>query len=417
MIDSGASTHVCPKDYAPDLPLRPCGESVPQLYTVTNKKIPVYGIKYVPYKQDNFRTMMPYYVCDVKYPILSASRLLDRGYGLDFTPRHCTVTHGQQQAHLIRHSGLFYLRAEEIDIPTGFDIYPMTTDNGKSIAVIQPTERAAQQQEQIAPLTHTHTDQGLRQILGGNTDYWKLDGDYAIRVHKRPRKALFTPHNSGCPTPEGELDDWRLTIINRQGQEQEQLQENPTQLSKQELQRRLEGDNWTGETRFRRKITPTRRATSKTTPTRQSSQPQRLMDTPPTRSKIQLRAPQKIWRPKAAPSTNLDTTHPKETIHRPLTAQEDNQDYWERQGEYWIRHHTTLRTTLFTPTDGPGYPPISTLEPHRTTINHNHSGEVSQRKDDWTVMSHGQRSTTISMERNNKVHREERLRVHPGEPR
>ena len=110
------------------------------------------------------------------------------------------------------------------------------------------------------------------------------------------------------------------------------------------------------------------------------------MDTPPTRSKIQLRAPQKTWRPKAAPSTNLDTTQPKETIHRPLTAQEDNQDYWERQGEYWIRHHITLRTTLFTPTDGPGYPPISTLEPHRTTITHNHFGEVSQHKEDWTVM-------------------------------
>ena len=190
LIDSGASTHVCPKDYAPDLPLRPCGESVPQLYTVTNKKIPVYGIKYVPYKQDNFRIMIPYYVCDVKYPILSASRLLDRGYGLDFTPRHCTITHGQQQAHLIRHSGLFYLRAEKIDIPTGFDIYPMTTDSGKSIAVIQPTERAAQQQEQIAPLTHT--DQGLRPILGGNTDYWKLDGDYAISTQTTTQSTIHT---------------------------------------------------------------------------------------------------------------------------------------------------------------------------------------------------------------------------------
>ena len=86
LIDSGASTHVCPKDYAPDLPLRPCGESVPQLYTVTNKKIPVYGIKYVPHKQDNFRIMIPYYVCDVKYPILSASRLLGRGYWTRLLP-------------------------------------------------------------------------------------------------------------------------------------------------------------------------------------------------------------------------------------------------------------------------------------------------------------------------------------------
>ena len=89
LIDSGASAHVCSKDYAPDLPLRPCGESVPQLYTVTNRKIPVYGIKYVPYKQDNFRIMIPYYVCDVKYPILSASDYLIED--MDLTSLHDTA--------------------------------------------------------------------------------------------------------------------------------------------------------------------------------------------------------------------------------------------------------------------------------------------------------------------------------------
>ena len=267
------------------------------------------------------------------------------------------------------------------------DAAPWTTTSAphKTLRTLLPTSREDRHPYRIRPNDYRQWEtHGLRQTLGGNTDYWKLDGDYAIRVHKRPRKALFTPHNSGCPTPEGELDDWRLTIINRQGREQDQLQESPTQLSKQELQRRLEGDNWTGETRSRRKITPTRRATSKTTPTRQSSQPQRLMDAPPTRSRTKLRAPQKIWGPEAAPSTNLDTTQPKETIHRPLAAQEDNQDYWERQGEHWIRRHTTLTTTLFTPTDGPGHPPIGSLEPHRNTITHNNFGEVSQRKDDWT---------------------------------
>ena len=114
-------------------------------------------MKYVAYKQDNFRIMMPDYVCNVKCPILSASRLLDRGYGLDFNPRHCTITHKQQQAHLIRHSGLFHLREEKTDIPTGHDIYPMTTDNGTAISVIQPTEKAKLQQEQIAPRTRTQT--------------------------------------------------------------------------------------------------------------------------------------------------------------------------------------------------------------------------------------------------------------------
>ena len=260
----------------------------------------------------------------------------------------------------------------------------MTTDNGKSIAVIQPTHETKQQQrqEQIAPLTHT--DQGLRRILGGNTDYWKLDGDY-IRVHKRPRKALFTPHNNGCPIPEEQLDDWQLTIINRQGQVQEQLQENTKQLSKQELQRRLEGDDWTGETRFRRKVTSTHRLTTKTTPPRQSSAPQPTTETPTTKPKLQLRTPPKVWRPKAAPSLELDTAQAKPTIHRPPTAQEDNQDRRERQGEHWIRHHVTLRTTLFTPTAGPGHPSINTLEPFRTTISNNSFGEVSQRKDDCTV--------------------------------
>ena len=51
LIDSGACTHVCPKDYAPE-------KSVPQLYTVTNKKITS---------------------------------------GSYFNPRHCTITHGSQQ--------------------------------------------------------------------------------------------------------------------------------------------------------------------------------------------------------------------------------------------------------------------------------------------------------------------------------
>ena len=59
------------------------------------------------------------------------------------------------------------------------------------------------------------------------------------------------------------------------------------------------------------------------------------------------------------------------TAHRPLS---------------WIRHRVSLRTTLFTPTDGPGHPPINTLERHRTTITNNNFGEVSQRKDDWTAM-------------------------------
>ena len=67
----------------------------------------------------------------------------------------------------------------------------------------------------------------------------------------------------------------------------------------------------------------------------------------------------------------------KQQLHdMPPVWQTWPQDYWERQGEHWIRHHISLRNTLFTPT----------LKPHRTTITNNNFGEVSQRKDDWTVI-------------------------------
>ena len=148
LIDSGASTHVCPKDYAPDLPLRPCGEPVPQLYTVTNKKIPVYGINYVPYKQDNFRIMMPYYVCE----------------DMDLTSLHDTAPHHTWTTTSAPHKTLrtFLPTSREDRHPYRSRHLPNDYRHGKSIAV------TVQQQEQIAPLTHT--DQGLRQILGGNTD-------------------------------------------------------------------------------------------------------------------------------------------------------------------------------------------------------------------------------------------------------
>ena len=88
------------KGYAPNLPLRPCGESVPQLYTLTNKKIPVYGIKYVPSEQDNLRIMTPYYVCDVKpHPQCIKTNLIE---DLDWTStRDTALSHMDNNKHSI----------------------------------------------------------------------------------------------------------------------------------------------------------------------------------------------------------------------------------------------------------------------------------------------------------------------------
>ena len=93
------------------------------------------------------------------------------------------------------------------------------------------------------------------------------------------------------------------------------------------------------------------------TPHQQDRVQQHLTETPPTKSKLQLRAPQKIWRPKAAPSTDLDATQAQAATHSPLTAQEDNQDFCERQDEhldktphitkdYIVHPHRCTRTSI-----------------------------------------------------------------------
>ena len=55
----------------------------------------------MPYQKDNFKIMIPYYVSDVMYPILSAPRLLDRGYNLKLDTQHCSLSHGDDAAPLL----------------------------------------------------------------------------------------------------------------------------------------------------------------------------------------------------------------------------------------------------------------------------------------------------------------------------
>ena len=76
LVDSGAATHVCPKDYATQFPLEPLGASTPQLVTATDDPIKVYGIRRVYYKCQGQPVGIPYFACGVKYPIVSVSRLI-----------------------------------------------------------------------------------------------------------------------------------------------------------------------------------------------------------------------------------------------------------------------------------------------------------------------------------------------------
>ena len=144
----------------------------------------------------------------------------------------------------------------------------------------------------------------------------------------------------------------------------------------------IPGEHWKGETTFRLKTTATGqqlRSTSTTAAGQQTSnvtpRTRATMKRAPTVEERQVQASSRATPPKA------QKTNPTAT---PMVVLNGEQDYWERRGTKWIRHHLQPRRTLFIPIDGPGHPPTSTLEPYRTTHAINiQTDEVSQIKDEW----------------------------------
>ena len=215
LVDSGAATHVCPKDYATQFPLEPLGASTPQLFTATDDPIKVYGIRRVYYKCQGQPVVIPYFACDVKYPIISVSRLVDRGYDLYWAATGVVLRGPSLKVILKRDGNLFYLPAEPQAMEEGWKIQTITKPDGQ--IKVEILQQQSINKVIIAPTSATAT--GARPIMGGNTDIWIVRGNYVIRVHKRLRRAKFTPENTQCPVPTEQLDEWRQTTVRRPGQE------------------------------------------------------------------------------------------------------------------------------------------------------------------------------------------------------
>ena len=83
-IDSGAATPVCPPWFATQFPLQRLEYgSGPQLRTVTSQHIKLHGRRWVCVtNRSGQQLVMPFYVCEVKQPILSVTRLAEQGFNL-----------------------------------------------------------------------------------------------------------------------------------------------------------------------------------------------------------------------------------------------------------------------------------------------------------------------------------------------
>ena len=99
MIDSGAVTHVCPIWFASttqtyDIP----EQERPNLRTATEDPIEVYGYKRVYMTiESNQQIVIPFYACSVSQPILSATRLTERGFTIHFSEQPTITQTGVKQ--------------------------------------------------------------------------------------------------------------------------------------------------------------------------------------------------------------------------------------------------------------------------------------------------------------------------------
>ena len=336
MIDSGAATHVCPPWFAQNSPLYTLQQGQgPSLRTATDEEINMYGYKWVLMaNNDNYKIVVPFYVCDVKQPIMSVTRLTKQGFNIQFkdTP---TMSHSRGfYSNLVKRSELFYLPMKLVTSQANMKL---------DISMTGTTGSAA-----ITPVTITPT--GM-EVVRNRNDTWTFNTQgFRVRTHRTTRKALFVP-DSRCPIPTDRLENYRRTIVYRQNGNNEDFEDKYQDLNKSQQKRVLQGPTWTGETWFRVKkgtILPGNR------PPQPPAVPSQTFKVPEATSTSASSAQQPLTRHtykrpiedtpqqhQRASTTATSIPHPKDV--------QPTSDYWIREGNMWKRVHIQPGMDLYIP--------------------------------------------------------------------
>ena len=108
----------------------------PQFRTVTNQHIKLYGYRRVCMTHHSGQqVVIPFYVCEVKQPILSVTRLVEQGT-LDDNPR-LQRSKGFNST-LENRDGLFFLQAEITTLPKGRQLQVQSTQQAQ-LGMLAPT--------------------------------------------------------------------------------------------------------------------------------------------------------------------------------------------------------------------------------------------------------------------------------------
>ena len=182
--------------------------------------------------------MIPFYVCDVKQPTLSVTRLIHQGFEIKMS-QQSTMTHPKSfESPTTQNAELLDINLKLSPLPAGQQVIIKNDEGGKQRAIVAPT-----QVDTSGPRSHS-----------GNNDIWTMyNQECIVRIHKRLRRALFTPFNNGRPINTDRLGDFRKTIIRQPGKEEIIIEDDYQQKEKKDQNRIIEGSAWIGETWFKPK--------------------------------------------------------------------------------------------------------------------------------------------------------------------
>jgi hypothetical protein len=189
-------------------------------------------------------------------------------------------------------------------------------------------------------------------------DYWKIEGNKAIRVHVKVRRHKFTlTAKTTYPGTDDDKDPWlhqlgdvRTTIVKYMDGKTFTIDDNWLHVdSNQQLP-----EQWTGETIF--EYLPEKK------------------------------------------ETRHDDVTTMETTDDVMRTTNINVDHWTKEGNTWTRHHMTMRSTLFAPTTTTDAPDPRHLSDERTTTMKMRDGTTSVVNDDWKNPLKGSEATEQTKE-------------------
>ena len=369
MVDSGAVTHVCPPWFSTETTLHELRQSeTPNLRTATDDAIKVYGYKWVYMTNNNNQAIViPFYVCDVAQPILSATRLAEQGFEITLSEQPRIKHTNGFESTLKQQHGLYYLSVKTTGTPINTRLDVAETEQG-----IKAT---------ISPVTMTPT--GAKWVTHNN-DVWMYNSQgFLVRLHKRQRQTTYIPDKQ-CPVPMDKLEDYRRTIAHRRDGTTEDFEEQLHSLQPTQARMTLDGQPWTGETWFKVKPdfkpprpTLTKQASTRTDPT--GSKETQQSTAPATRHTYK----------KPIDKTTTTLTQSADTatgIPHPKNIQNTTGDYWIKEGHLWKRVHQQVRTDLYIPQQTHDGPDVTQLGPERMTMVKPTNGNRPYRlDDDWTT--------------------------------